>query len=415
MSRLDELIAEFCPDGVKYKRLGDLCSIKARIGWQRLTKSEYLTEGNYYLITGVDITSNNRVNFESCYYVSEERYHMDENIQLQNGDIIVTKDGTIGKVALIENMDKPGVLNSHLFVIRDKSGLLENKYLMYILLSNVFQKFVSINQTQGTIPGLNQATIVKFTFPVPPLPVQQEIVRILDHFTELTAELTTELTAELTARKKQYEYYRSALISNRKPEEYQQLRNVVKRSSSGGTPTKGVSEYYDNATIPWIRTQDVRFNEIYHVDSYITEFAVQKTSAKWIPENCVIVAISGASAGRCAINKIKATTNQHCLNLQIDEMKALYKYVYYCVCCQYEELLSKKQGARGDLNSSLILGISIPVPPLDEQERIVYLLDRFDTICNDLSSSLPVEIAARQKQYEYYRDKLLTFKELKKS
>ena len=148
------------------------------------------------------------------------------------------------------------------------------------------------------------------------------------------------------------------------------------------------------------------------LNSFITEEAVKKTSAKWIPANCVIVAISGATAGRCAINKIETTTNQHCLNLEIDKTKALYKYIYYCVYSQYEELLSRKQGARGDLNSTLIMGIEIPLPPLIDQQRIVDILDRFDTLCNDISIGLPAEIVARQKQYEYYRDKLLTFQEL---
>ena len=194
------------------------------------------------------------------------------------------------------------------------------------------------------------------------------------------------------------------------------LKAVVKRSCSGGTPTKGNSSYYDNGEIPWLRTQDVKFNEIHEIASFITKEAVEKTSAKWIPSNCVIVAISGATAGRCAINKIPTTTNQHCLNLEIDDSKALYKYVFYCVYSQYEELISKKQGARGDLNSSLVLGLDIPIPypddvekSLAEQQRIVDILDRFDTLCNDISNGLPAEIKARQQQYEYYRDKLLAF------
>ena len=190
-----------------------------------------------------------------------------------------------------------------------------------------------------------------------------------------------------------------------------QLRSVIAHSCSGATPSKSNSDYYTDGTIPWLRTQDVRFNEIYSVDSFITEKAVAETGAKWIPKNCVIVAISGATAGRCAINKIPITTNQHCLNLVIEDKKALYKYIYYCICNQHEELLAKKQGARGDLNASLILGTEIPLPPLPEQRRIVSILDRFDALCNDLTSGLPAEIAARQKQYEYYRDKLLTFKE----
>ena len=190
-----------------------------------------------------------------------------------------------------------------------------------------------------------------------------------------------------------------------------QLSDVVAKKGSGATPNKSKSAYYEGGTIPWIRTQDVRFNDIKEVDGYITEAAVQETAAKWIPENCVIVAISGASAGRCAINKIRATTNQHCLNLQINEKVALYRYIYYCVMNSYEDLLSKKQGARGDLNSTLIMSTEFPLPTLEKQKQIVDILDRFDALCNDLSSGLPAEIEARQKQYEYYRDKLLSFKE----
>ena len=241
-----------------------------------------------------------------------------------------------------------------------------------------------------------------FKIPFPPLEVQCEIVRILDNFTELTA--------ELTARKKQYEYYRTQLLACNVSKV--KLRTVIKNHCSGATPTKGKGEYYENGTIPWLRTQDVKFNEIREVSSFITEEAVKKTAVKWISANCVIVAISGATAGRCAINKFETTTNQHCLNLEIDSSKALYKYVFYCVSNQYEELLSKKQGARGDLNSTLVLDMEIPLPSIEKQKKIIDILERFDSLCNDISEGLPAEIEARSKQYEYYRDKLLTFKEL---
>ena len=164
------------------------------------------------MVTGVDIRGT-RVDFKSCYYVSKERYEMDTNIQLKDGDIILTKDGTIGKVALIEEMDKPGVLNSHLFVIRDTSGYLLAKYLMYILLSKHFQSFVDKNKTQGTIPGLNQATVIKFELPVPPLEEQEKIASILDRFEALTTDLSQGLPAEIEKRKQQYEYYRDNLLT----------------------------------------------------------------------------------------------------------------------------------------------------------------------------------------------------------
>ena len=189
------------------------------------------------------------------------------------------------------------------------------------------------------------------------------------------------------------------------------MGDIEKSHCSGSTPTKSKKEYYDNGTIPWLRTSDVKFNEITEIDSFITELAVKETAVKWIPENCVIVAISGATAGRCAINKIKTTTNQHCLNIEIDDKKALYKYVFYCVCNQYDELVSLKQGARGDLNSSSILNVKIPVPSRTEQQRIVDILDRFDALTTDITAGLPAEIEARRKQYEYYRDQLLTFKQ----
>lgn len=189
------------------------------------------------------------------------------------------------------------------------------------------------------------------------------------------------------------------------------LQDVVKNSCSGGTPKKGVSEYYEDGNIPWLRTQEVVFRDICKTECFITESAAKNSAAKWIPENCVIVAISGATAGRCAINKIPLTTNQHCLNLEVDPEMALYRYVYYCICAKQEELLAKKEGARGDLNSTRILSLQIDLPSIEEQKRIISILDRFDSICNDLTSGLPAEIEARQKQYEYYRDKLLSFKE----
>ena len=257
------------------------------------------------------------------------------------------------------------------------------------------------------MPRGNKEAVMKYKIPVPPLEVQREIVHVLDSFTLLTAELT----AELTARKKQYSFYRDQLLKFETGVRIVPIKEVIKHSCSGATPAKGNSDYYDGGTIPWIRTQDVCFNEITNVNSFITEKAVKETAVKWIPENCVIVAISGATAGRCAINKIKATTNQHCLNMEIDKEKALYKYVYYCLCSKQDELISKKQGARGDLNASLIMSTEIPVPNLDIQKRIVKVLDNFDAICTNLNIGLPAEIKARQKQYEYYRDLLLTFAE----
>ncbi len=380
MSKLEELIAELCPDGVIFHTVKDLTKkkiVKVITPSIKITRNDYKKTGNTPIIS------------QELEYISGYCEFIDNNIPENNYVCFGDHSEHIKYVnfAFVQGADGLKIMS-----VNGKK--LIAKYFFYAISS----AYVRHNNYERHFKYLNDTEI-----PIPPLEVQREIVRILDNFTELTAELT----AELQARKKQYEYYRKHLLSsiNNKIS----LKEIIKKSCSGGTPKKGVAEYYENGTIPWIRSQDVCFNEIHEVKSFITEIAVKKTSAKWIPENCVIVAISGATAGRCAINKLRTTTNQHCLNLEIDESKALYKYVYYCVCTQYDELIKKKQGARGDLNSSLVLGLEIPVPELKRQAEIVRLLDNFDSICTNLYSGLPAEIEARQKQYEYYRDKLLTF------
>ena len=198
--------------------------------------------------------------------------------------------------------------------------------------------------------------------------------------------------------------------------EWKTLGDVTKKWYSGGTPTAGVSAYYENGNIPWLRTQEVKFSDIHSTDVKITEAALKNSAAKWIPANCVIVAISGATAGRSGINKIPLTTNQHCGCLEIDEAKALYRYVFHWVSFNYENIKALGQGARGDLNSSIIKNFKLPIPyandpvkSLAEQARIVTILDKFDALTSSITEGLPREIALRQQQYEHYRDLLLSF------
>ena len=111
------------------------------------------------------------------------------------------------------------------------------------------------------------------------------------------------------------------------------------------------------------------------------------------------------------MNRIPLTTNQHCCALQIDPKKARYRYVFHWLVMHYDGLRSRGQGNRSDLNMGIVKGYPIALPPLAEQERIASILDKFDALVNDLSVGLPAELAARRKQYEYYRDRLLTFDE----
>ena len=175
-------------DDWEQRKVGDQMYIKSRIGWQALTKQEYLSEGDYYLITGTDIDeTTHRVDLKRSYYVSKERYEMDSKIQVKEGDIIVTKDGTIGKVAMVTGLDKPATLNSHLFVLRDMSGKLDNHFLLHILNSHMFNHFVKSTKTGSTLTGLPQKTFVEFAFSCPKYEEQKLLSNYFDRLDHLIA------------------------------------------------------------------------------------------------------------------------------------------------------------------------------------------------------------------------------------
>ena len=181
-----EIRFEGFTDDWEQRKVGDQMYIKSRIGWQALTKQEYLSEGDYYLITGTDIDeTTHRVDLKRSYYVSKERYEMDSKIQVKEGDIIVTKDGTIGKVAMVTGLDKPATLNSHLFVLRDMSGKLDNHFLLHILNSHMFNHFVKSTKTGSTLTGLPQKTFVEFAFLCPKYEEQKLLSNYFDRLDHL--------------------------------------------------------------------------------------------------------------------------------------------------------------------------------------------------------------------------------------
>ena len=299
------------------------------------------------------------------------------------------------------------VLGGDAFIYRHT---LDPKYVAYVFHSQPFQdqkrRFIS-----GTkVRRISGDALARIKIPVPPLPLQQEIVRILVEFSQLEAELE----AELETRRRQYEHYRRELLSfSRDSVIWSTLGEISSKVSSGGTPSSGKDSYY-GGDIPWLRTQEVDFGVVTSTGLTITEEGLKNSSAKWIPENCVIVAMYGATAAKVAINGIPLTTNQACCNLQIDPAQAHFRFVFHWVSNQYESLRGLGEGSQSNLNARKVKEFPIPVPALDEQARIVQILDVFDALVNDLSIGLPAELAARRKQYEYYRDKLLTFKELER-
>lgn len=190
--------------------------------------------------------------------------------------------------------------------------------------------------------------------------------------------------------------------------EWKTIAEISNKVSSGGTPTTSNNNYYENGNIPWLRTQEVDFKEIWNTDLKITEEGLNNSSAKWIPKNCVIVAMYGATVGKIAINKIPLTTNQACANIEVNPEIAHYRYVFHYLMSKYEYIKSLGSGSQTNINSQIVKKIRIPIPPLSVQTEIVRILDALTALTSELTS----ELTLRRKQYEYYREKLLSEEEL---
>ena len=181
IKELDELIQSLFVemfDNIEEKiRLGDSCEVHARIGWQSLTKNEHMQNGKYILVTGTDF-KNNEIDYSSCVYVSKERYEMDKNIMLKNDDILITKDGTIGKVAIVHDLKKPATLNGGIFVIRPNQKF-NKEYIAYVFKGPLFEEYIDKSKTGATIKHLNQKHLVEFEIPVPPMEIQNQFADIV--------------------------------------------------------------------------------------------------------------------------------------------------------------------------------------------------------------------------------------------
>ena len=399
MSRLSEMIKELCPDGVEYKKLGEIGTL---IRGKRFVKNDFIEDGVSAIHYGELYTHYGIFASEVKTHIRQEiaskmRYaHQHDIVIVGAGETI--EDIGIG-VAWLGKMDV-AVHDACYIFHHDMNPV----FISYVLRTEDYHRQLKKYITTGKISSISANGLGQAIIPVPPLAIQNEIVKLLDNFTELTA--------ELQLRKKQYSFYRDSLLNfsqDASSVEWKTLREISAHICSGGTPRKTNSAYYNGGTIPWLRTQEVTFNYIEKATSFITEEGLKNSSAKWIPAHCVIVAISGATAARSAVNNIPITTNQHCCNFEINDKVADYKYVFYWVKSQYEQIKGLGRGARADLNADIIGSYPIPIPPLEVQQKIVSILDRFDALTSDITQGLPAEIAARKKQYEYYRDKLLTF------
>lgn len=404
MSKIQEMLIKLCPKGVEFKKLADCLEKNTGGGTPSKAVSGYWNGDIPWASVGDLTVAGNYIHTTRSFITAEGLRNSPSNV-IKKGDVIVAVKISPGKMKIAA---------ADIAINQDLRGLTLQKFITAEFLTYYFQTIDIIGN--GTIvKGITTDTLERIKVPVPPLEIQNEIVKVLDTFSALEAELE----AELEARRRQYAYYRDALLSfdegalsasKQASIRWMTLDDVSIKVSSGGTPLSTRTDYY-GGDIPWLRTQEVDYDVVNSTSMTITDAGLENSSAKWIPANCVIVAMYGATAAKVAINGIPLTTNQACCNLQIDPEIASYRYVFHWISNEYERLKSLGEGSQSNLNAQRIKNYPIPVPTIGEQERIVSILDKFDALVNDISQGLPAEITARRQQYEYYRDRLLTFKE----
>ena len=411
MSKLERLIQQYCPDGVEYVKLGNICNIKGRIGFRGYTRDDQVKEGEGALSLSPSNIQNGQMDYTKGTFISWEKYNESPEIITYDGDIIFCKTASVGKVALVKNLPYAATINPQLVVLKDIKC--NAPFLTYVLGTDSFQKKVISMAGVGSVPNIPQKSLADLEIPLPPLPVQEEIVRILDTFTELQAELQ----AELQKRQQQYNFYRDNLLNfNRGGQEIKWMKmSDVFEIRNGYTPSKANNDFWEGGTIPWFRMEDIRQNGRILSDS-ISHITPKGVKGKGLfSANSFIIATT-ATIGEHALLIADSLANQRFTNLKIRkslEKELSIKFFYYY-------LFIIDEWCKSNINLSNFASVDmvkfnnlrIPIPPLEEQNRIVSILDRFDTLTNDLTSGLPAEMEKRRQQYEYYRDRLLTFKRL---
>lgn len=386
MSKLEELIEQYCPDGVEWKTLKVVLKIRNGRDYKHLGEGPIPVYGSGGIMT----------------YVDTPMY--------TNPSVLIPRKGSIDKLYYV---DTPFWNVDTVFYTEIDTAQVVEKYVYYVLQKEHLEKL----NTAGGVPSLTQSVLNEVIIPVPPLPVQEEIVRILDAFTELQAELQ----AELQKRKQQYSYYLDNLLNfkNINRGGYQAEVRWMKMSEvmsiSRGASPRPIQNYLTDAEdgIPWIKIGDVSPSSKY-ISS--TKEKIKKegaTKSRYLKKGDFILSNS-MSFGRPYILNIDGCIHDGWISMYGFEEHLDQDYLYYVLRSESVQTFwtakANSGGAVSNLNSDIVRKTLIPIPSMAEQKRIAAILDRFDRLTNDLTSGLPAEIEKRRQQYEYYRDKLLTFK-----
>ncbi len=400
MSKLEELIKEFCPNGVISVTIGKICKISRGI----VMSKDFIRDnhGDYPVYSSQ--TENN-----GCLgYINTYKY---------DGEYVTwTTDGANAGTVFYR---------SGKFSITNVCGLLEVKDLMvvntkylYYALSIEARRYV--NQGMGN-PKLMSNIMASVQIPLPALPVQREIVRILDSFTLYSAELT----AELTARRKQYEFYRDKLLTfddlSSKVEAFtiEDICKTITDFTAAGSFADIAKNVVYKSTPDFarlVRTMDIKSNFTKGEPVYVDENAFKYLWRVNFDQDCIILPNIGANCGEAYyVGKGTLPYQNNVLGpnaIMLKNISCNVRYLYHLLLLSdFQNDLRRiiSPGGQTKFNKTELKKIKIKIPPMEVQERIVRVLDNFDAICSDLGIGLPAEIEKRQKQYEYYREKLLTF------
>lgn len=393
MSRLAELIEELCPDGVEYKPIGSFAQCVA--GATPNSKDPSLWDGNIPWMSSGEV--NKRIIRSTDRCITQRGFDSCSTKMIPAGAVVVALAGQGKTRGTVARTRIELCTNQSLCAIISDANV-DSDFLFHYLVSQ-YNNLRAVSSGDGTRGGLNLKMIREYRVPVPPLEVQREIVRILDQFTTLETELKTELEAELEARRTQYEHYRNHLLSYeslaaRGPVEMVKLGELAHIATGG----RNTSDAVENGTYPfYVRSQvPLSLNE-YDFD-----------------ESAVLTAGDGVGVGKVFHHvEGKYALHQRAYRLVPNLELLSSRYLYHVMVSQFGRYLESTvfHSSVTSVRKPMLERFPVAVPPMEEQDRVADVLDRFNALVNDITSGLPAEIAARRAQYEHYRDRLLSFPE----
>ena len=374
MSRVDELLAELAPGGVEFKALGEVTTKGRNIKWA----DSGIEEFQY-----IDLTSVDRVTGRITEAVAISRINAPSRAQqiVHTDDVIfATTRPTQMRWAKIPLEYDGQIASTGYCVMRPDTSCVLPGFLGHALGADAFRQFVESNQTTGNYPAISDSRIRAYRIPVPPLEVQREIVGILDRFTRLEA--------ELEARRRQYIHWRTKALPDGSSALKMPICQLLQGISAGGNK--------------------VRF-EVGEFPVYGSTGVIGRTDHPIYDEDAILIARVGANAGKVHVAHGKYDVSDNTLILKLKpnwDLRFAFHQLTGMNLNQYAV-----GGGQPLVTGKLVKSLDVRLPSVEEQVRIASILDKFDALVNDLSVGLPAELAARRKQYEYYRDRLLTFEE----